>query len=314
MRVRGAVIALVISLAVVLSIAPHAAQAAVIDGKLDPDYGAALTTQTTRTSVADNAMAIGEVNLSLGSELDEGYGFVSDGVLYLFMSGNLTFYWNIEGLTVWLPLDVFIDSTPGGQNQLLANNPSPDVLNGAYNLNMMAGLTFDTGFAADYWLSVGGNLYTWPNLQAYYGELPSAGGGAGAFLGTTLCGGPGVLAGGTNPYGIQMTIDESNVAGVGYGCAAASGAGVTTGIEWAIPLAAIGNPTDCIKVCAFVSSGDHSSLFNQVLGPLPAGTCSLGAASAVNFASIPGAQYFTVCSGPTPTRPTSWGRLKTIYR
>ena len=286
------------------------AGAATIDGKLDPDYGAPLSTQTTQTTAGNNAMPTPQVNYALGSELDEGYAYVANGVLYLFLSGNMAFNWNLEGQTQWLPLDLFIDSKPGGQNQLLANNPA---FGSAYDSNKMAGLTFDSGFEADYWLSLGGNGYTWPQVQAYYGELPTGGGGSGAYLGQAACGGPGTLSGGTNPYGFMVTVDESNVAGVTAGCGAGSGAGVQTGIEWAIPLAAIGNPTGCINVCAFASYGDHSGLFNQVLGPLPPGTCSLGPASSVNFASIPGNQYFMVCPAATPARPSSWGRLKTIY-
>ena len=72
----------------------------------------------------------------------------------------------------------------------------------------MAGLTFDSDFSADYWLSMGGNAGTWPRIQAYYGELPASGGGSGAYLGMADCGGPGTLSGGTNPYGFLVTVDE----------------------------------------------------------------------------------------------------------
>lgn len=46
------------------------------------------------------------------------------------------------------------------------------------------------------------------------------------------------------------TIANRNFAGVGFDCNAASGAGVTTGTEWAIPLPALGSPTGCIRVTA----------------------------------------------------------------
>ena len=297
------------TLALLLSARP--AGAVNIDGRLDVEYGAALITQTTQTG--DNDNDVGKVDYSWGSELDGGYGYVANGVLYLFLSGNSLFRWTIEAQTVWLPVDVFIDSRPGGQNQLLSNNPSPDSY--FYNVNQAAGLTFDSGFEADYWLSLGGNsnIGSWPMVMAYEGELPTAGGGAGEFLGSTACGGPGTLSGGTNPFGIQATVDESNVAGVTHGCGASSGAGVITGIEWAIPLVAIGNPTGCIKVCAYVGYGDHSGLLNQVLGPLPPGTCNLGAASSANFASIDGDQFFSVCPtangvpGPPPQGLTLLG-------
>jgi len=297
-------------LAASLSLGTLPASAATIDGKLDPDYGPALSVQSTQTSQADNAA--GQLNLAEGSELDAGFGYIANGTLYLFIAGNATFLWTIEGTTLWLPVDIFIDSTPGGQNTLLPNNPTIEP--STYDAKKMAGLTFDAGFEADYWLSFGGDLGSWPTLKAFYAELPTGGGGSGVVLGGTLAGGPGTLSGGTNPFGILATADLSNTAGVTAGCGAASGAGVTTGIEWAIPLAAVGNPTECIKVCAFASAGDHSALFNQVLGPVPSGTCNLGAASTVNLAVIPGSQFFTICPAPTPTRGATWGQVKTIYR
>ena len=78
---------------------------------------------------------------------------------------------------------------------------------------------------------------------------------------------------------------------------------------------AIGSPTSCIKVCTFVSNDGGSMVLNQVLGPLPPGTCDLGAASGVDFSAIAGSQYFTVCSQiAVPARAASWGRLKLVYR
>src|SRR5262249_53269860 len=163
---------------------------------------------------------------------------------------------------------------PGGQNQLLANNPS---FNGGYDLDQLQGLTFDPDFSPDYWLGFGGNLWSWPKTQAYFAELPTPGGAAGAYLGTSTAGGPGTLSGGSNPWGFEATIDESNVAGVTMGCGSASGAGVTTGIEWAIPLAALNHPDGCIKICVFDSNYGPSGygVRNQVLGPVPPGLCDL---------------------------------------
>jgi hypothetical protein len=304
MRIR----ALSVLLGASLVLAARAASAVAVDGRLEPDYGPALSTQTTQTNNGDQPY--GQVATSFGSELDQAYGFISGGVLHLFLSGNLMYDPGTEFVGRWHPLDLFIDSAPGGQNQLLANNPAIETM---YDANQMAGLTFDTGFGADYWLSCG-TIYYHPLLRAYYATLPTGGGGTGVYLGYGPAGGPGTLSFGTNPDGILVTIDDRNNGGVSGGCGAASGAGVTTGVEWAIPLAAIGNPTGCVRVCAIVNSQDHSTIANQVLGPVPPGTCSLGAASAVNFASIAGDQFFTICPPATPARATSWGRLKTIYR
>src|SRR6185369_3355011 len=167
----------------------------------------------------------------------------------------------------------------------------------AYDLNQMAGLKFDEGFDPDWWLSIGGggDAGSWPHLSAYAAELPTAGGGTGQFLGGTLCGGDGTLTGGTNPFGIGVAVIDSNSAGVSYGCGPASGAGVTTGIEWAIPLAAIGNPAGCIKISAIDACIYHSCILNQVLGPLPADICSTIPSDSVDFSTMAGQQFFSVC-------------------
>ncbi len=127
-------------------------------------------------------------------------------------------------------------------------------------------------------------------------------------------GAPGTLSGGTNPFGIQATIDNSNTGGVPAGCLAGTGGGVGTGVELAIPLAAIGNPGDCLTVSAIAFNPATSTTNNQVLGPVPPGTCSLGAPSAVNLASIPGDQFFSFCPGATPVRRSTWGWVKAVYR
>src|SRR2546422_1181154 len=175
MIVRPFIVSLSAFLAAALVAFVSTASAITVSGTLGPQYGSPLVVQTTQSN-AGALQQSSQIDFALASQLDMAYGYVSDGVLYLFFTGNLTFYWSLEGQTVWLPLDVFIDCSPGGQHQLLSNNPNLDV---AYNLNQMVGLTFDTGFAADYWLSFGGNLGSWPHLQAYYATLPTAGGGTG---------------------------------------------------------------------------------------------------------------------------------------
>ncbi len=287
---------------------------ATVSGTLTPPYGSPLAVQTSQSNVGGSNTPYAVTNENDQSQLDAAYGYVSNGTLYLFFSGSLIFWVQLEGgINHWQPLDVFIDCAPGGQHQLLSNNPAPDPQ--SYNLNDMAGLTFDAGFAPDYWLSLGGSTtFFWPNLGAYFASLPTGGGGSGLFLGTTQPGPPGVLSGGINPYGIEVTLDDSNKLGLGNGCGAAATPAVQTGIEWAIPLAAIGNPTGCIRVAAFVSAtADHSTISNQVMGPIPPGTCSLVAAGSVDFSATAGDQFFTICA-PTPAHSTTWGRLKTLYR
>jgi hypothetical protein len=292
-----------------LALAAPAGAAVPIDGRLDPDYGVALSTQTTQTYFGDGNW--GMVGESFGSELDAAHGYIADGVLHLFIAGNLTFFWGVEISYYYALLELFIDSTPGGQNTLGSANP---VFAYGNDMNAMAGLTFDPGFAPDYWLGCGGGYTTLP-LQVYYAELPAAGGGAGAYLGTSTPGGSGTLVGGSNPHGILATLDDSNTGGVTAGCGAASGAGVTRGVEYAIPLSAIGNPTGCVRVSAFVAGGGHGTVSNQVLGPLPPGTCNPGTTGLVDFGAYAGDQFFEVCPAiATPAPSGTWGSLKIRYR
>ena len=262
-----------------VSISALPAAAVTVDGVLDPDYGAALSTQTNGTGWPD--ASLGLVGGSNGSELDQAYGFISDGTLHLLLAGNLLCQGNpVDYGLITNNLFLFIDSGPGGQNRLRADNAGVDsgVLNG------MAGLTFDAGFEPDYWLACRGYLANYYDpaspytLYAWQAQLLAGGGGGGALLGTAGAGGPGTLTGGTNPNGIQVTIDNRNTAGVTAGCGASSGAGVTTGVEWAIPLAAIGNPGGCVRVCAVVASGAAYAISNQVLGPASHGDLRPGGA------------------------------------
>jgi hypothetical protein len=290
------------SLAVVTLVAASSSSraAVIVDGKLDADYGAPLVMQTTQTSAGDNSA--GMVQFANGSELDAAYGFISDATLHLFLSGNLA--------SRLVPADnpdnsdlihILIDSVPGGQGMLI---------------DELAGLQLDSGFAPDYAFRASNYDYLLiPGGQFITSEtmLPTGGGGTWFYLGSSVPGGPGLLTGGSNPFGIQAAVDMSNVAGVTAGCGAGSGSGVTTGIEWSIPLAAIGSPAGCIAICALVTDYTTVSVSNQVLGPVPAGTCALGAASGVNFNAIPGQQFFYVCPAATPAQRSTWGQLKTRY-
>ena len=293
-------------LAAVAMIASGSASAVTVDGQLDAGYGAAISAQTTQTSFVDAnpVFSPNPVLYADGSELDGAYGTIADGVLHLLLVGNMgfccpTMYTHQE------EFDVFIDSGAGGQHSLRADNANVGWWGG---LNALAGLTFDAGFEADYWLA------STLNMNCAYAELPAGGGGAGYGLGFNTSGAPGTLSGGTNPYGILAAVDNSNGAGITAGCAASNGAGVTTGVEWAIPLAAIGNPSGCIKVSVFAANAESHALGNQTLGPLPPGTCALGAPAGVDFSALAGDQYFTVCPAATGAREATWGRIKTIYR
>lgn len=274
-----------------------------VDGLLDAEYGAALAVQTTQTSLQYTAS-----DIFYGAELDGAFGHVAGDTLYLLVAGTYNRFYS-EPLSFPRQLQLYFDTTPGGQAPLLgAANPS---LGNFVNLQGMVGLRFDAEFTPDFWLA--GSRDGFSSYFAHYAELPAGGGGAGYFLGSNDLNGDGELLGGTNPFGIRVTLDNSNTDGVSFGCDAASGAGVTTGAEWAIPLIAIGNPAGDIKVCALLAYANQGGgwIANQVLGPVPPGTCTLGLASGVDLATIAGAQYFVV-EHTVPAVRTSWGRVKRL--
>jgi hypothetical protein len=134
-------------------------------------------------------------------------------------------------------------------------------------------------------------------LAAYWAELLEPGQDIGGFLGITEAGSNGRLIGegAVNPHDVRVTIDNRNVGGVGPGTGADSGSGAYQGVEFAIPLAAIGNPTGCIRLCAFVNGVDHDFVSNQVLPPLPAGTDYLGEPRNVDFSAFAGNQFLEYC-------------------
>ena len=281
-----------------------------IDGTLEPGYGTALATQTLGTSFGDNS--VGVMNYAEGSELDAAYGVISNSTLYLFLAGNLQ-----GSSNTYNKIELFIDSIPGAGQNTLTNNPgSPDsgaVGRMSYNGDGLGdpGLTFDTGFAADYWIGVvcgGGSPggATSDTLYINYFTLPTLGGGTGGYQGSENPTNDAALG-----MGIHAAINNINIAGVdGNGCTtnAASGAqqsasaiAVNTGIELSIPLSALGgtNITGAVKVCALLNGQGHDYLSNQALPPLAVdGTSncvgSLTEPTLVNLSTLAGTPHYFV--------------------
>lgn len=289
--------------------APAAAQIAV-DGTLDAGYGSALAVQTVETQFGDSTGGI-----TGGGELDAGYAAISGGRLYVMLAGNVENNFN--------KVSVFIDSQPGGEN----------VLNGAlaYDFNNVAsnfnGLTFDAGFEADYHLfgrwGGGGNVFDLDfvnraasvpgNVRGDTGSA-SVGGGTPIQSGSVLGNGTGTTSILTSP--VTFGFNNTNAAGVAGGTGAANqaaAAAVTTGLEFSIALADIGNPVfgDLIKIHAIYGNGDNNFHSNQVLSGLPtdlmngipAGTGNLGgdgnggftgSLSGINFNNFAGDQFFSL--------------------
>ncbi len=228
----------------------------------------------------------GLIDHANGSELDVAYATVQDGVLYLLLAGNLESNFN--------NLDIFLDTTPGeGQNRLRGDNPNVngDALNRMGDDGSGNGLTFDAGFAPDHYLTLecGDTPFA---LFVHYSEVLTAGGGSTAYLGKTTAGSDGVLTDGNNLINVRATIDNSNIAGVTGGTGPDLGLGVITGIEIAVPLDAIGNPTD-VRICAFVNGVGNDWISNQVLGPIGTGD-NFGEPRDVDFVAVAGAQFFWV--------------------
>ena len=90
-------------------------------------------------------------------------------------------------------------------------------------------------------------------------------------------------------------------------------AAVTTGVEYRIPLTAIGNPAGSIKLVAFFANQGYSAATNQFLPPLPGpGAAALGNSRAVNLSTIAGEQSVAV-SATAGDSPTVDGTLDAAY-
>ncbi|MEX2091668.1 MAG: PEP-CTERM sorting domain-containing protein [Pirellulales bacterium] len=250
--------------------------------------------------------------------MDAGYAVVDGGRLYVMLTGNIEPNFN--------KVSVFFDSKAGGEN-VLTNIPQYDFNNVSQNFG---GLTFDTGFEADYHL-----FGRWGGGNFEIDFADRAGGGS-AVVGVNggASAGPGPIASGVvNPGNnglnnvgsrsltgfisspVEFGFDNSNGAGVLGGTGAAdqvAAAAVTTGFEFSVALSDIGNPGfgDLIKIHAAYGNGDNNYHSNQMLAGLAGGTGNLGGdgaggftgtLSGVNFNNFAGAQYFEVRVVPEPS-------------
>src|ERR1017187_6244395 len=147
--------------AVLLAIPTITKAAITIDGSAaDAQYGAALVSQQLGTSTYKNTET--NIDASGGSELDAAYGTISNGVLYLVLAGNLDSGGADASENAYDKLNIFFMTGPGG-NHTLGTNYNWNVDFGRFNRlgtggNDLAdgslGLTFDTGYAPNYWIGV----------------------------------------------------------------------------------------------------------------------------------------------------------------
>ena len=276
--------------------------------------------------------------LANGSELDAVYVHVDtqDELAYFFFAGNFE--------ANFTSLEIFFDTLTGvGQNTLIADNPltvepdgNPDVDFFALQrmgreveiddtdpenpivVELQPGLTFETGFDADYFMSIRlGDADVQANSSEIYGNWARLGDGSldpgeARYLGTTSAGlSGGFLAEGdieTSGLGFEPTLiaaDNSNTSGVEgapepyFGAPAPNPLGVTTGIEICMELDDLGWDGDTeIRFVAFLNGPGHGNVFNQVLPHI----CSTdpGEPRQINLAddgAYPGLQYVGY---PTP--------------
>ncbi len=308
----------VLGLFVAAAIASPASAQIVVDGTKDAGYGAALAVQTVETQFGDSTGGI-----TGGGELDAGYAAIAGGRLYVMLTGNIENNFN--------KVSVFIDSKAGGEN-VLTNIPQYDFNNVSQNFG---GLTFDADFTADYhffgrW-GGGGNTFEVDIADRAGGGNASVNvNGAAATVGAGTAVQSGVVNPGNNGLNnvgsrsltgflvspLEFGFNNNNNAGVVGGTAAANqaaAAAVTTGLEFSVALADIGNPGfgDLIKIHAVYGNGDNNFHSNQVLAGLPtdmmngvgAGTGNLGGngtggftgtLSGINFSSYAGDQFFSI--------------------
>jgi hypothetical protein len=247
-------------------------------------YGSPLAVQTINTGFGN---AAGNADSAGGSELDAAYGRVSGATLYLFLAGNFEPNGN--------HLNVFIDGGPGGQNVLSSSGGTMATMNGS---------AFSPGFGATFALDMNvyspsegvtpGTMYT-----EEYNLVANTGGYVGAIAESSLGIGAGNDGGVSSLYlnnNHASTMGTANLALSG----ATSGANTTTGLELAIPLAAIGYAGGNIRVLADINGTGDAYLSNQFLAGLPVGTGNVGGGGAFgpgggvfNFSNTPG-EYFTI--------------------
>jgi hypothetical protein len=298
-----------ISTAALLGLCGIAAAQPSVDGTRDAQYGAAVAVQSVQTQFGD---ANPPGNLG-GSELDAAYAVIQGGRLYLMLTGNHEPNFN--------KLDVFFDTVGGGEN-VLSGTPQYDFFNGSTWISQnMGGMTFDTGFNADYHL-----FSRWGSGSGpYQVDLVNRMGGGSAMVPGSTGSSPnavGLIASGMisagnvgpNASGTALTqnllfaINDNNTGGVTGGTGAAdmmAAAAVTTGMEFSIALADLGNPADgaTIRIAAMINNGDHNYLSNQFLGGLAAPQGNLGGdgnggftgtLSGINLNNFAGLQYFEI--------------------
>ena len=273
-----------------------AGQLSAIDGmsQVDDPVLPLLQQQFVSTQFGDNDDS--DPFSSNGSELCGISATVSDGLLYIFIPGNLETNYN--------KFDLFLDfDESAGQNVLRIDNPDVDFggLNamGGSVISGAPGLRFDDGFTADFYITIGMGVDGKgenPAIYANAAQILTDGGGVGLYLGSSIDN-PNGFGGVLSDTGIELAVDNSNIAGVSGGTEAAPpdvADGVTTGIEILIPLAQVAPgyvAGSGMRLCAMINNSSHTFTSNQILGSLEAPSDNLGETRLVDFRAMPGCQF-----------------------
>jgi glycosidase len=249
-----------------------------IDGRNIPsDAGARFlrATQTNSTSLGDN---VGELDQLF---VKPGYDGLRIGV-----TGNAP--------TDGTAIVVLIEANAGGANVLnTANQPAPPG-----GLSVISGTAMDAGFAPDQMFFINfssGAIYA---DQLALSPTTSTKVYRGAGQTNT---GSGLIAGGTNPNGLAIAMDNTNTSGV-TGTSVANAAGATKGLEMLVPFADLGlaasaaareGRTVRIAVGMVRSTGVFT---NQWLPGVAFGTADLGTDPSLN--NYAGQQFVSVTLPP----------------
>lgn len=236
------------------------------DGYFDTYY------QDTQTGFGDNS-----------NELDGLFAVATGSGVQIGLTGNLS-----SGNAIVM----YFDTVAGGQNVL-------SVTSGPGYVQGQNGMTFETGFTADFAIAV--NRF---NNDVYY-DVINLQANSGAYQGTHAVGGGGGLGFGSGYF------DDTNTAGVTGGSGTSSGASATTGFEFYINQSVLGYSTDFCMMAMLTNNGNGFSS-NQVLtgigggGNLGWGGGSSGA-SRINFANISGNQCTDIHVVPEPATLAALG-------
>ncbi len=261
-------------------------------------YPAPLASQTNYTGFGDRL-----ATHNWGSELNQLFVKCENGVLYIAVTGNLEGNGNA--------IHFYIDT---GRSQSNTFNLTTDCIN--CSVQGMSGVVFDHN--PDYALGV--NRYDGgEGNDNIYIDLHDLVGNQSEYLGSVAVGqGEGAVG-----QGVKAGFDNSNVQGVtsnpnNIGDPSTA----VNGLEVAIPLSALGNPTGSIRILAVLTGGADlgdpcrgTYLSNQTLPALNIGSPSQQYPNAAwarcpdapfdffpfNFAQLAGTHYVTV--QPCPTGP-----------